>query len=48
MVDENRVLVTAEADFAASYEKWRSPVRRGLAMAFGAMWVLRMRLSTRL
>lgn len=35
LVDENRVSVTVEEDFTAFYEKWRSPVRRGLAIALG-------------
>lgn len=35
MVDQNRLSVTAEEEFTAFYEKWRSPVRRGLAMVLG-------------
>jgi RNA polymerase sigma-70 factor (ECF subfamily) len=35
LVDQNFASVTAEEEFTAFYEKWRSPVRRGLAMALG-------------
>lgn len=35
MVDQNHASVTGEDEFTAFYEKWRSPVRRGLAMALG-------------
>jgi RNA polymerase sigma-70 factor (ECF subfamily) len=35
LVDQNFAYVTAEEEFTAFYEKWRSPVRRGLAMALG-------------
>jgi len=35
LVDGNRAPVTAGEEFTAFYEKWRSPVRRGLTMALG-------------
>jgi RNA polymerase sigma factor (sigma-70 family) len=35
--NENRQSVTAEEAFIVFYERWRTPVRRGLAMALGNM-----------
>lgn len=35
MVDGNHTSVTAEDEFTAIYEEWRSPIRRGLALALG-------------
>jgi RNA polymerase sigma-70 factor (ECF subfamily) len=35
LVDSRYSRVTAEDEFTAFYERWRSPVRRGLAIALG-------------
>jgi RNA polymerase sigma-70 factor (ECF subfamily) len=35
LVDGNHTSVTAEDEFTAFYEEWRSPIRRGLALALG-------------
>ena len=35
LVYRNRALVTAEDDFDVFYQKWRSPIRRSLALALG-------------
>jgi RNA polymerase sigma-70 factor (ECF subfamily) len=35
LVDGNHTSVTAEGEFTAFYEEWRSPIRRGLALALG-------------
>lgn len=35
LVNGKRAAVTAEEEFAAFYQEWRSPIRRSLAMALG-------------